>query len=166
MIESKQKKTRISLPSDTEILITRTFDAPRDRVWEMWTQSEHLKHWWGPRGWTLPVSEMDFRVGGAWFYCMQGPDGMRACGKSYFLEIEAPERIVIRDYFVDSDGNPLDGFPVAHLSYEFIEQQGKTLVKNITRYDSQADRDQVIEMGMEAGIEMTHDRLEDYLLTF
>jgi uncharacterized protein YndB with AHSA1/START domain len=78
---SEQRKTRVTLPSDREIVVSRTFNAPRELVWQMWTMSEHLVHWWGPTNWTLPVSEMDFRVGGTWFYCMQGPDGMKSCGK-------------------------------------------------------------------------------------
>ena len=161
MIENT--KTQITLPSDKEILITRTFDAPRELVWQMWTMAEHLQQWWGPEGWTLPVCELDFRPGGTWFYCMQGPDGMQSCGKATYLEIDAPERIVYEDAFADADGNPLEEMPVAHSTLKFVEADGKTTVINTVRYPTKADRDKVIEMGMEAGIDQTLNRLEAYL---
>jgi uncharacterized protein YndB with AHSA1/START domain len=159
----KNTKTQLTLPSDQEILISRTFNAPQDLVWQMWTMAEHLQQWWGPEGWTLPVCEMDFRPGGTWFYCMHGPDGMQSCGKATYLEIDAPERIVYEDAFADADGNPLEEMPVGHITLEFVEAGGKTTVTNTVRYPTKADRDKVIEMGMEAGIDQTLNRLEAYL---
>ena len=164
MIENT--KTQLSLPSDQEILITRTFDAPRDIVWQMWTKAEHLQQWWGPKGWSLPVCEIDFRPGGTWFYCMQGPDGMQSCGKATYLEIEAPERIVYEDAFTDADGNSLEEMPVGHIILRFAEAGGKTTVINNVRYPTKADRDKVIEMGMEVGIDQTLNRLEAYLAQY
>ena len=79
MTTHEKTKTQLTLPSDREIVVSRTFDAPRRLVWQAWTKAEHLTQWWGPKGWTLPVCEVDFRPGGTWFYCMQGPDGMLAC---------------------------------------------------------------------------------------
>jgi len=163
MAMNEQMKTQLALPSDQELLITRTFDAPRDLVWQMWAAAEHLKHWWGPDGWTLPVCEVDFRPGGTWFYCMQGPDGMRSCGKANYLEINPPERIVYEDYFVDGDGSPIEGMPVAHSILDFVEANGKTTVINKVRYPTKADRDKVIEMGMEVGIDQTLNRLAAYI---
>ncbi len=160
---TENKKTQLTLPSDQEILVTRTFDAPRELVWQMWTMAEHLQHWWGPEGWTLPICEVDFQQGGTWFYCMQGPDDMQSCGKATYLEIDAPERIVYEDSFTDADGNPLEGLPVGHITLTFIDADGKTTVNNTVRYPSKADRDKVIEMGVEAGIDQTWNRLEAYL---
>jgi len=132
----------------------------------MWTKAEHLKMWWGPKDWTLPVCELDFRVDGTWFYCMEGPDGIRACGKAVYLEIDKPDRIVYRDYFVDSNGDLLDGLPEAKISNQYLEEYGRTTVISISEYPAKADRDRVIEMGVEAGIAQTFDRLEDYLPAF
>ena len=160
---NEKNKTIVTLPSDTEIGIRRTFDAPRELVWEMWTRSEHLVHWWGPTGWTLPVSEMDFQVGGRWFYCMEGPDGMKSCGLTYYDEIEAPNRMVLRDFFASDTGEPNKDMPVSHTTNVFTEQGGKTTVDSTVRYATKAERDRVIEMGMEAGISQTLDRLEAYL---
>ena len=169
MTTNEQMKTQVTLPSETTILITRTFDAPRRLVWEAYTRAEHLKHWWGPKGWTLPVCEVDFRPGGTWFYCMQGPgpDGgdMLSCGKAFYDEIDEPVRFTYKDSFVDNDGNVLNDFPSADITVEFNEQAGRTTVTSTTTYATKADRDQVLEMGMEAGIDQTLDRLEDYLKT-
>jgi uncharacterized protein YndB with AHSA1/START domain len=163
MTMTNNSKTQVSLPSDREILITRTFDAPRVVVWQMWASAEHLRHWWGPDGWTLPVCELDFREGGDWFYCMQGPDGMQSCGVATYLEIDAPKRLVYEDAFADADGKPMEGMPVGYITLEFNEADGKTTVLNTVRYPTKADRDKVIEMGMEVGIDQTFNRLEAYL---
>lgn len=163
MTMSENMKTQVTLASDNEILITRTFAAPRKLVWEMWTKCEHLQHWWGPEGWSLPVCQMDFRPGGSWFYCMEGPDDMKSCGKTTYQEINAPESMVYKDEFTDGDGNPLEGMPVAHTSLNMTQTNNQTTVSSIVRYPTQADRDAVIEMGIEAGVDQTFNRLEAYL---
>ena len=158
-------KTEYDLPSDTEIAFTRAFPAPRERVWRMWTQAQHLTHWWGPEGWTLPVCEMDFRVGGRWFYCMQGPD-MRSCGLATYHEIDDFARIVYSDAFADADGNVLDEMPAGRTTLTFREDEGATTIRGITRYPRQEQRDQVLEMGVKEGLDQTLNRLDAYLSTF
>lgn len=158
-------KTIYDLPSDTEIAFTRAFGAPRDRVWRMWTQAKHLAHWWGPEGWTLPVCEVDFRVGGRWFYCMQGPD-MQSCGLATYHEIDAPARIVYTDAFADSDGNMLAEMPAGRTTLTFLEGEGATTVRGVTRYDSQEQRDAILDMGVKAGLDQTLNPLDAYLSTF
>jgi uncharacterized protein YndB with AHSA1/START domain len=165
MTMNEHTKTQLTLPSDREIVVSRSFAAPRDLVWNMWTQAEHLKHWWGPKGWTLPVCEVDFRPGGTWFYCMEGPDGTQACGKATYGEIDEPNRFVYADAFADTDGSILGNMPQSQVTVEFIEDNGKTTVVSTAVYASKANRDQVIDMGMEAGIDQTLDRLEAYLST-
>ncbi len=163
MTKSKTAATQMTLPSDTEIGFTRTFDAPRELVWQMYTHAEHLVNWWGPKGWTLPVCELDFRVGGTWFYCMQGPpeaDNMQSCGKATFQEIIAPEKIVYTDVFTDGEGNPMDGMPEMLITVNFLADSSKTTVSSITRFDSKETRDKVIEMGVEEGLSQSWDRLE------
>lgn len=156
--------TQYDLPSDTQIAFTRAFRAPRDRVWQMWTQAEHLAHWWGPEGWTLPVCEIDFRVGGRWFYCMQGPE-MRSCGLATYHEIDAPARIVYTDAFADDDGNVLEDLPCGQTTLTFSEGGDTTTIRGVTRYDSQGQRDAILDMGVKEGLDQTLNRLEAYLLT-
>ncbi|MDX1413520.1 MAG: SRPBCC domain-containing protein [Candidatus Promineifilaceae bacterium] len=162
---NEKSKTQVTMPTDEEIVVTRTFDAPRSLVWEVWTQAKHLKEWWGPKGWTLPVCDVDFRIGGTWFYCMKGPDDMMACGKATYSEIHEPEGFVMKDSFVDTEGNPLQGMPVAVVTLRFIAEGNRTTVISQSVYPSKADRDRVIEMGVEEGITETQDRLESYLRT-
>ena len=158
-------KTEFDKSCQREIHMTRSFDASREWVWAMWTQAEQLQQWWGPAGWTLPVCELDFRVGGVWFYCMAGPDDMRSCGRTTYLEIDAPRRLAHTDEFVDGAGNLLGTFPAAHIIVEFIKDKGRTTVRSIDRYDTQEQRDAIVEIGAETGMDQTLDRLESYLAT-
>ncbi len=148
---------------DRSIVITRTFNAPRELVWKVWTDAEYLAQWWGPHGWSLSLNEMDFRPGGTWLYCMEGPDDMQSCGRSEYQEIVEPERIVYTDYFADSDGNISQQMPAARVSVEFTEVGGRTQVVTTSEYPTTADRDRVLEMGMEAGTKETLDRAEALL---
>ena len=77
-----------------EIVITRVFDAPRELVFEMWTDPKHLAHWYGPRGFTITIQEMDVRPGGEWNMIMHGPDGTNYPNHSVFTEVVKPERLV------------------------------------------------------------------------
>jgi len=85
-------------------LITRSFDAPRDVVWKVWTQPEHLSKWFSPKGFTVIAAKMDFRTGGVYHYGLKAPDGSAMWGKWEFREIAAPERIVLIQSFSDEHG--------------------------------------------------------------
>ena len=87
------------------LVLTRVFDAPVERVWTAWTQVERLKRWWGPKGFTVPVCEIDFRVGGRYLYCMRSPDGKDYWGTGVYREIVPREKLVKTDSFADKDGN-------------------------------------------------------------
>jgi uncharacterized protein YndB with AHSA1/START domain len=93
--------------ADREIVISRVFDAPREVVWQAMTDPQHVIHWWGPRGFTTTIEEMDVRVGGVWKHIMHGPDGTNYPNESVFKEIVKPERIY---------------------TVTFTEQGGKTLL--------------------------------------
>lgn len=93
------------------IQITRIFDAPRERVWEAWTNPDQIKGWWGPKGFTAPAAKVDLRVGGLYHYCMCGPAGsewdkdMWSGGE--FKEIIPLEKLVMTDRFEDAEGNEM-----------------------------------------------------------
>ena len=80
--------------ADREIIATRVFDAPRELVFKMWTDPKHVGRWWGPRGFTTTIHEMDVKPGGIWRLTMHGPDGRDYKNKVVFLEVEEPERLV------------------------------------------------------------------------
>jgi uncharacterized protein YndB with AHSA1/START domain len=156
-------ETTTELVGERELLMSRTFDAPRALVFEAWTRPEHLARWWGPTGWTLPVCNLDLRPGGVWHYCMRGPGGEEGWGRAEYLEIVEPERLVFRDAFSDADGNIVDAMPVATVTVTFEERGRQTVVTSRTRYETSADRDRVVEMGVVEGMTQTLDRLEELL---
>lgn len=90
------------------MVVTRVFDAPRELVWKAWTDPKYVKQWWGPHGFTTPVCEMDFRVGGRSLYCMRTPDGQEFWNGVEYIEIVPPEKIVSLMYFADAKGNKID----------------------------------------------------------
>ena len=88
------------------IVIERTYDAPIDLIWQMWTQPEHFKNWYGPQGFTVPVAEMDVRAGGKRLICMASPDGsMKMWTTGEYIEVVSNERLVYTDSMADENGN-------------------------------------------------------------
>ncbi len=87
------------------VLIQYIIDAPREWVWDAWTQPGQVKQWWGPRSFTTPVSEIDLRVGGRYFNCMRSPAGKRYCSVGVFQVVNPTERLVMTDSFADEQGN-------------------------------------------------------------
>jgi uncharacterized protein YndB with AHSA1/START domain len=140
----------------------RIINAPRERVWQAWTDPRQLEKWWGPRGWTTTIYTMDVRPGGKWHYCMrQDEDGMESWGLSTYKEVTAPSRLTYDDAFSDKDGNVNPQMPVMPIEVQFIEQDGKTRLYSITHLDSAETLAQLKEMGMEQGLSETWDRLEE-----
>ena len=88
--------------------VTRNFNAPRELVWKAWTDPKYLKQWWGPKDFTTPVCEVDFRVGGKFLYCMRSPDGQEFWNAGEYHEIVPHEKIVSSMYFADSQGNKVE----------------------------------------------------------
>jgi len=90
---------------EQELVITRIFDAPREQVWKAWTEPDFVKKWWGPKGFTAPVSKIDLRVGGKYLSCMRSPEGREFWSTGVYKEIVPLERIVCTDSFADEKGN-------------------------------------------------------------
>jgi len=88
--------------------VTRIFDAPRELVWKAWTEPKYVAQWWGPKGFSAPVCQMDFRVGGKSLYCMKAPDGQEFWNAVEYHEIVPPEKIVSSMYFSDAKGNKVE----------------------------------------------------------
>ncbi len=147
-----------------EFVMERVFDAPRTLVFQMWSDPKHLMHWWGPKGWTLPVCNVDFRPGGVWHYCMRGPGGEEGWGKAVYREIVEPERIVYVDTFADAEGNQIEGTPEIVVTVTFTEQNGKTKLTSHAQFASVKDLEATLAMGMAEGLAETWDRLEQYLV--
>jgi len=147
---------KVSTPSDREITLTRLFDAPRALVFEAMTRPEHIKRWWGilGEGYSVPVCEVDLRVGGAWKYTTAFATGHCTFYGTY-KEVNPPERVVFTEIF---EPFPDSGSVV---TATFTEEGGKTRLTVVAEYPSKDVRDTVIATGMEKGAAISYDRLED-----
>ena len=101
MSENKTNKD----PKNQELFITRIFDAPRNHVWKAWTDPDLMKRWWGPKGFTSPYCEIDFRLGGKFLSSMRSPEGKEYWSTGVYREIIPLEKIVCTDSFADEKGN-------------------------------------------------------------
>lgn len=116
------------------LVLTREFNAPREVVFQAWTEPERVMRWWGPRGFTAPYCKIDLHPGGAWHYCMRSPEGRDYWCKGVYLEILRPERIVCTDAFSDDKGNlvepaeyGMDGWPTeTMITVTLAEHDGQT----------------------------------------
>lgn len=152
---------KVTVVSDCEIMMTRTFDAPRNLVFDAHTKPEHVVHWFGPHGHTLPVCRIDLRPGGAWRYILREPDGREMGMKGVYREIVPPERLVYTEIFDDFEEIAGESL----ITTTFVEADGKTTVTSSVVYRSKEVRDAVLQSGMEHGAAETFDRLAEYLAT-
>jgi len=148
---------KVTTPSDREITLTRVFDAPRPLVWEAFTKPELLRRWFGPRGWSLAVCEVDLQVGGGFRFVLRGPDGTQMGMRGVYRELVPPERSVHVESFDDYPGS--DSLVTA----VFVEHAGQTTLTATVLYPSQEVRDLVIKSGMEHGAAESYDRLAELL---
>ncbi len=91
--------------TEKDLIIKRTFNAPRNKVWDAWVNPELIKCWWGPAKFTAPVIKLDFQVGGKYLFCMRSPEGFDYWSTGEFQEIKPMDRIVYTDSFADENGN-------------------------------------------------------------
>jgi len=147
---------KVTTPSDREIVMTRVFGAPRRLVFDAFSKPELLKRWFGPRGWSLTVCEVDFRVGGGFRFVLRGPDGKDMGMRGVYREIVAPERSVHMESFDDYPGE-------SQVTSVLVEQDGKTTLTVTVLYPSQEVRDIVVKSGMEHGAAETYDKLAELL---
>ena len=150
----------ITTPTDREIVMTRGFDAPRDRVFDAWTKPELLRRWFGPRGHSLVECEVDLRVGGAWRYVLQGPDGTLMLLRGVYQEIEPPDRLVSIEENVDCDA--ASGVKTL-VTTTLVEHAGRTTLTTRQTYPSQQIRDAVLRSGMERGVGEAFGQMSELL---
>jgi uncharacterized protein YndB with AHSA1/START domain len=153
-----ERKASISYPSDTELLITREFRAPRTLVFDALTQPEHVRQWYGMSDEALVVCDIDLRVGGGWHYVLAGePGGADHSFSGRYLEIVRPERIVSTESY--------DNIPGAsyQVTVTLEETDGVTTLRSHLGYPSQEWRDGHVDSGMEFGMNISYDRLEALL---
>lgn len=159
MSAAKVGETTLTTPSDREVALTRVFDAPRDLVWEAWTEPRHVPNWLlGPEGWTMPVCEIDLRPGGAWHFVWRRPDGTEMEMLGEYREVTRPVRIVN----TESWGGD---WPETLNTIDFTEENGKTTVTITLLYPSKEARDAATATGMADGASRSFELLDHYLTT-
>ena len=146
--------------AERELTITRIIDAPRELVFKAWTDPKHLAQWWGPKGFTNPVCEVDARPGGALRIVMRAPDGADYPMKGVFREIVEPERLVFTNIAVDAAGHHLlEGLTTV----TFADHGGKTRLTVHTRAVALVAPAVRMVEGMDAGWTQSIDRLEAHV---
>lgn len=150
----------VTMPSDLEIVITRTFNAPQGLVFEAWTKPEHVRRWYGLKSLTMTVCEIDLRVGGGWRYVLREPGGNEHAFSGEYREVTPPARLVHTEGY--------EGLPPGHdylVTTTFDEQHGKTTLRSRMLYKTKEDRDAHVASGMEPGMRETLGRLAELLTT-
>jgi len=148
---------KVTILSDTDIEITREFDAPRDLVFKALTDPTLLPKWWGPRRYRTIVDTLDVRPGGKWRMRNIGADGVEYAFNGEFREITPPERVVWTFQY--------EGLP-GHVSVETMtltERDGRTQLVVVDQFASKEDRDGMLQSGMESGAAESYDRLDEVL---
>lgn len=150
---------KVTTSGDREIVMTRVFDAPRKLVFDAFTKPELVKQWLlGPPGWSMPVCEIDLRVGGAYRYVWRKAGAPDMGMGGVYREVVAPERVVCTEKF-DQAWYPGEAVGTLVL----VEQSGKTTVTQTVLYQSQEARDGILKSGMEKGVAASYDRLAELL---
>lgn len=155
----KRGALKVTTPTEREIVITRDFDAPRRMVFDAMTRPELIKRWLlGPAGWSMPVCDVDLRVGGAYRYVWRNTKGIEMGMGGVFREIAAPERLVATEKFDESwyPGEALD-------TSVLVETAGKTKLTVTVLYESREARDTAMKTDMEKGMAASYDRLDALL---
>jgi uncharacterized protein YndB with AHSA1/START domain len=143
-----------------ELVLTRVFDAPRSLVFKVWTEPNHVAHWWGPNGFTNPVCELDLRPAGAIHIDMRGPDGTVYPMTGFYQEIVEPELLVFTASALDVEGHPL--FEVL-TTVTFAEQGAKTTLTMHARVVTATPEAAPHIAGMQEGWTQSLERLGEYL---
>ncbi len=151
-------KLTVTMQGETEIVMSRVFDAPRQAVFEAHSSCEHIVHWWGQPDSKLSC-EMDFREGGGYRFVQHAPDGAELAFRGEYREIKPYERLVQTFEFEQMPGH------IAVETLVFTEEEGKTTVTSTTDYGTREDRDGIVASGMETGAAQAYDQLEEYLLS-
>lgn len=153
-----------------ELVLEKVFEAPREKLFEVFTTSKHLEHFWGPSGWELIQSTLDFKPDGQWFYGMKCTDessqsyGMESWGLTKYQKIDAPSHLVYEDYFADKNGEINREMPIAETTMDFVDLDNeRTIVSSRTRYDTEEELQKLIDQGMLQGMAEMWARLTDYL---
>ena len=148
------------------LTINREFAAKRQLVWDCYTKSELLDQWFAPKPLTTKTKSMDFREGGHWHYAMIEPDGKEYWGYTEYVSIKPIDNYTALDAFCDESGEINTDLPRAKWNVSFEDRGEHALVNTVVTFDSLQDLETVIQMGMEEGMTLTLEKLDELLASF
>ena len=159
------EKAQVSLPSDREVVVTRSFDAPRSLVWEAYTKPELTRRWLlGPSGWTMPVCEMDVRPGGRFRWRWRSEEDGKEFGfHGEYKEVVKPSKIVNTEAYDPGDIGGSMGDQPAIITTTFVEADGRTTMTSVMDFGSKKSRDEAMATGMTDGMEQSYQLLDNLL---
>jgi uncharacterized protein YndB with AHSA1/START domain len=161
---TQKKQTIITKDAaNKKLFVVREFDGTPEQVWKAWTESELLDKWWAPRPWKAKTKKMDFREGGFWLYCMEGPNGEQQWCRVDYKSIVPNKSFTAIDAFCDEEGNKTADFPNMHWKNEFSKTDTGTKVTVEITFASESDLEKIIEMGFKEGFTMAHSNLDELL---
>lgn len=146
------------------LTIVAEFDAPPERVWQLWSDPRQLERWWGPPTYPAAFEQHDAVVGGRSRYAMTGPGGEKARGWWQFVALDEPRRLEFDEGFADEAGEPDASMPTSRMTVDLAEVAGGTRMTVVTRFDSAEHMDKLVAMGMVDGMTSAMGQM-DALLT-
>jgi uncharacterized protein YndB with AHSA1/START domain len=155
--DQQQRTAKVTTPSERVIHVEREFDAPRDEVFAAYTDPELIPEWWGPRGTTTSVDQMDVKAGGSWRFAVRNSDGSETGFRGTYREVTPPERIVQTFEWEGMPGH------VCVETAEFEDIGDRTKVTTTSLFHTNEERDGMIGSGMEGGLNETYARLDELL---
>jgi uncharacterized protein YndB with AHSA1/START domain len=139
-------------PETLTMVVTAEFDAPIERVWQLYADPRQLERWWGPPTYPATVVDHDLSAGGSVTYFMTGPEGDKHQGWWRVLAVDAPHSLEVEDGFADDTGAPNPELPTTHMRVVLSEKGGGTQVVITSTFPSKEEMEQLLEMGMEEGL--------------
>lgn len=146
-----------------KMYVTREFSANLEQVWQAWTDPKILDNWWAPKPWKANTKSMNFKDGGTWLYCMEGPAGEKHWGIASFNKIIQHKSYEGIDSFCDENGKIITEYPTTQWKNKFSATENGTKVEVEMTFSSEEALKQIIEMGFEQGFTMAHGNLDEIL---
>ena len=163
MVKTSKNSAVVTLPADTQILITREFDAPRQLIYKAWTTPDLVKRWWNANRGAVTQADVDLRVGGKWRWVMLTDGGVEVAFRGWYREIVPNERLVYTEMYEAVQQS--EDEEVTLNTVTFTEKGGRTLVTTLVEAPTREVRDMILNSGMEAGMQDAFDLLEQVAIS-
>jgi uncharacterized protein YndB with AHSA1/START domain len=150
-------------PATLTMVVTAEFDAPVERVWQLWADPRQLERWWGPPTYPATVVDHDLVPGGVVTYFMTGPEGDKSHGRWRVLAVDPPRSLEVEDGFADDTGNPNPDLPTTTMRVALSEEGGTTQVVITSTFPSREAMEQLVDMGMEEGLRASMGQMDEVI---